>query len=246
MNCVIIDDEPAAIDVLKFHLSNIPFVEVKNSFRDPLEALDYLQKNSIDLIFLDINMPKLSGVSFPKFLNKPPLIIFTTAYSEYALKSYELNAVDYLLKPIEFDRLIQAVMKVKEMLINSAENKIIDTTNISKTISNQSVFIKSGSDFHQLSIDNIKYIESDGNYVTFKTVNRSILARYKISEVLELLPKKYFMRIHRSYIIALKHIETVKKHAVIMDGKEIPISSNYREKFLNVIENMSKNIDNKA
>lgn len=238
MNCVIIDDEPAAIDVLKFHLSNIPFVEVKNSFRDPLEALDYLQKNAIDLIFLDINMPKLSGISFPKFLKKPPLIIFTTAYSEYALKSYELNAIDYLLKPIEFDRLIQAVMKVKEILINNSENKIIDT-NISKAISNQSVFIKSGSDFHQLFIDNIKYIESDGNYVTFKTIDRSILARYKISEVLELLPEKYFTRIHRSYIIALKHIETVKKHVVIIDGKEIPISSNYRKEFLNVIENMN-------
>jgi len=245
MNCVIIDDEPAAIDVLKFHLSNIPFVEVKNSFRDPLEALEYLQKNPIDLIFLDINMPKLSGISFPKFLKKPPLIIFTTAYSEYALKSYELNAIDYLLKPIEFDRLIQALMKVKEILINNSEKKIIDT-NTSKAISNQSVFIKSGSDFHQLSIDNIKYIESDGNYVTFKTINRSILARYKISEVLELLPKKYFIRIHRSYIIALKHIETVKKHAVIIDGKEIPISSNYREEFLNVIENMSKNRNSKA
>jgi len=245
MNCVIIDDEPAAIEVLKFHLSNIPFVTLQKSFRDPLDALDYLQKHEVDLLFLDINMPKLSGISFPKFLQKPPLIVFTTAYSEYALKSYELNAVDYLLKPIEFDRLLQAVIKVKHIL-NKKNDDIITSANTSEDISDQTIFIKSGSEFHQLSIQNIKYIESDGNYVTFNTVKRPILARYKLSEVLELLPKEYFKRIHRSYIIALKHIETVKKHAVIIDGNEIPISSNYRESFLSIINNVSKNKGDKT
>lgn len=243
MNCIIIDDEPAAIEVLKFHLSNIPFVVVKEFFRDPLDGLEYLQKHQVDLLFLDINMPKLSGISFPKFLQNPPLIIFTTAYSEYALKSYELNAVDYLLKPIEFDRLLQAVMKVKNIL-NKKNDDIISGANTSEDISDQTIFIKSGSEFHQLSIQNIKYIESDGNYVTFNTVKRPILARYKLSEVLELLPKEYFERIHRSYIIALKHIETVKKHAVIIDGNEIPISSNYRESFLSIINNISKKKEN--
>ncbi|MEQ3656236.1 MAG: LytTR family DNA-binding domain-containing protein [Dokdonia sp.] len=240
MNCVIIDDEPAAIEVLKFHLSNIPFVTLRKSFRDPLNGLEFLQKHEVDLLFLDINMPKLSGISFPKFLQNPPLIIFTTAYSEYALKSYELNAVDYLLKPIEFDRLLQAVMKVKHIL-NKKNDDIITSANTAEDISDQTIFIKSGSELHQLSIQNIKYIESDGNYVTFHTVKRPILARYKLSEVLELLPKEYFKRIHRSYIIALKHIETVKKHAVIIDGNEIPISSNYRERFLRIINNASKN-----
>ena len=240
MNCVIIDDEPAAIEVLKFHLSSIPFVTLQKSFRNPLDALDYLQKHEVDLLFLDINMPKLSGISFPKFLQKPPLIVFTTAYSEYALKSYELNAVDYLLKPIEFDRLLQAILKVKNIL-NKKNDDIITSANTAEDISDQTIFIKSGSELHQLSIQNIKYIESDGNYVTFHTVKRPILARYKLSEVLELLPKEYFKRIHRSYIIALKHIETVKKHAVIIDGNEIPISSNYRERFLRIINNASNN-----
>ena len=244
MNCVIIDDEPAAIEVLKFHLSNIPFVTLQKSFRDPLDALDYLQKHEVDLLFLDINMPKLSGISFPKFLQKPPLIVFTSAYSEYALKSYELNAVDYLLKPIEFDRLLQAVIKVKHIL-NKKNDDIITSSNTSEDISDQTIFIKSGSEFHQLSIQNIKYIESDGNYVTFHTIKRPILARYKLSEVLELLPKEYFKRIHRSYIIGLKHLETVKKHTVIIDGNEIPISSNYRESFLSFINNVSKKKENR-
>lgn len=242
MNCVIIDDEPAAIDVLKYHLSSIPFVVLKKTFRDPLDALEYLQQHTIDLIFLDINMPKLSGISFPKFLQNPPLIIFTTAYSEYALESYELKAVDYLLKPIQFDRLLQAVMKVQPLLEknNGIVNSIPET---SPDISEQTIFIKSGSEFHQVFLQNIKYIESDGNYVTFHTDKRPILARYKLSEVLELLPKEYFTRIHRSFIVALKHIETVKKHCVVINSKEIPISSNYREAFLAMIEDIGKQRD---
>ena len=240
MDYIIIDDEPAAIDVLKFHLNNIPFMELKATFRDPLDALEYLQKHTVDLLFLDINMPKLSGISFPKFLQKPPLIIFTTAYSEYALKSYELKAVDYLLKPIEFDRLLQAVMKAKQLL---EKNSTITTSSaeISPDISEQTIFIKSGLEFHQLFIQNIKYIESDGNYVTFHTTKRSILARYKISEVKELLPQHFFVRIHRSFIVGIKHIETVKKHCVVIDGNEITIRSNYREGFLSFIDNISKN-----
>ena len=231
---VIIDDEPAAIEVLQFHLNKIPSMELKLSFRDPLEALDYLQKHKVDLIFLDINMPELSGISFPKFLQNPPLIIFTTAYSEYALESYELKAVDYLLKPIDFDRLLQAVIKVKHFLHKN--NEAITTG--SKTADDsleQTIFIKSGSEFHQVSIQNIKWIESDGNYVTFHTTKRSILARYKLSEVIDIIPKQLFVRIHRSYIVALKHIETIKKHCIVIDEKEIPISSKYREGFLTVI-----------
>jgi DNA-binding LytR/AlgR family response regulator len=231
---VIIDDEPAAIEVLQFHLNKIPSMELKLSFRDPLEALDYLQKHKVDLIFLDINMPELSGISFPKFLQNPPLIIFTTAYSEYALESYELKAVDYLLKPIDFDRLLQAVIKVKHFLHKN--NEAITTG--SKTADDsleQTIFIKSGSEFHQVSIQNIKWIESDGNYVTIHTTKRSILARYKLSEVIDIIPKQLFVRIHRSYIVALKHIETVKKHCVVIDNKEIPISSKYREGFLTII-----------
>ena len=244
MNCVIIDDEPAAIDVLKFHLSSIPFVVLKKTFRDPLDALEYLQQHTVDLIFLDINMPKLSGISFPKFLQNPPLIIFTTAYSEYALESYELKAVDYLLKPIEFNRLLQGVMKAQHIL---KKNTKVTTSSpeISSDTSEQTIFIKSGSEFHQLFIQNIKYIESDGNYVTFYTDKRPILARYKLSEVVELLPKEYFTRIHRSYIVALKHIETVKKHCVIIQDKEIPISSNYREKFIAIIDDIVKKRDHK-
>ena len=239
MKYIIIDDEPAAIEVLKFHLKNIPFVELMATFRDPLAAIEYLQENTIDLMFLDINMPNLSGISLPKLLNNPPHIVYTTAYSEYALESYELNAVDYLLKPIGFDRLLQAVMKVKQVMNQKAKHgnsKAVSVENDSE----QTIFIKSGADFHQVTIQKIKYIESDGNYVTFYTTKRSILARYKISEVLELLPQQYFVRIHRSYIVALNHIDTVKKHCVVIAGNEIPISANYREGFLTMIEGMGK------
>lgn len=239
MKYIIIDDEPDAIDVLEHHLHKIPFMDLIASFRDPLDGLEYLQNNNVDLLFLDINMPKLSGINFPKFLEKPPLIIYTTAYSEYALESYELKAVDYLLKPIAFDRLLKAVMKAKEILKQQKGGGAISAQS-NKVILDQTVFIKSGSEFHQLAIQKIKYIESDGNYVTFYTTKRAILARYKISEVIDLLPKEYFVRVHRSYIVAIKHIEVVKKHCVVIDGVEIPISSNYRDVFLTFIENFSK------
>jgi DNA-binding LytR/AlgR family response regulator len=239
INYLIIDDEPAAIEVLEFHLKKMPSMELKASFRAPLEALDYLQNNKIELIFLDINMPELSGISLSKLLKNPPLIIFTTAYSEYALESYELKAVDYLLKPIVFDRLLQSVIKVKQLL-NLVKQELTNQPEKESSSSEQTVFIKSGSEFHQVSIKNIRFIESDGNYVTFHTTKRSILARYKISEVLKLLPSQFFTRVHRSYIVAFKHIETVKKHCVVIDKKEIPISSNYREGFLAMITDLSK------
>lgn len=238
MKYIIIDDEPDAIDVLKYHLNNIPFMELIASFRNPIEALEYLQKNTVDLLFLDINMPKLSGINFAKLLEHPPLIIFTTAYSEYAIESYDLKAVDYLLKPIAFDRLLKAVMKAKEIL-KQQKGGVATSVQSNNIISDQTVFIKSGSEFHQLAIQKIKYIESDGNYVTFHTTKRAILARYKISEVIDLLPKEYFVRVHRSYIVAIKHIEVVKKHCVLIGGIEIPISSNYRDGFFSIIDKMN-------
>ncbi|WBX70103.1 LytR/AlgR family response regulator transcription factor [Tenacibaculum retecalamus] len=239
MTYVIIDDEPAAIEVLQFHLKNIPFVTLRATFRDPLKGLEYLQEHEIDVIFLDINMPQLSGINLPKYLKTPPLIIFTTAYTEYAIESYQLNAIDYLLKPIGFDRLLQSIMKAKEVL----DKKITAVTTSLPLIpkaNGQTVFIKSGQEYHQVAIQGIKYIESDGNYVTFVTITRSILARYKISEVIEMLPQEYFIRTHRSYIVALKYIETVKKHCVVINDREIPLSSNYRENLLGVIDELGK------
>ncbi len=243
INYVIIDDEPAAIEVLKIHLNKIPSMTLKASFRDPMEALEYLQQNTVDLIFLDINMPKLSGLSFPKLLKDPPLIIFTTAYSEHALESYVLKAVDYLLKPIEFDRLLQAVMKVKEVLYQSNSIQSVNL-DLNASLADQTIFIKSGSEFHQLAIQNIKYIESDGNYVTFYTNNKPILARNKLSVVLSQLPSYQFVRIHRSYAVALKHIATVKNHCVVIGKQEVPISSTYREVFLKLINSKSGDKNN--
>ena len=239
MNYVIIDDESAAIEVLQLLLKNIPFVEFKASFRDPFKGLEYLQEHDVDVLFLDINMPQLSGINLPKYLKNPPLIIFTTAYTEYAIESYQLNAVDYLLKPIGFDRLLQAVMKAKEVL----DKKTTPNTDLPliQSTNQQTVFIKSGQEYHQVALDKIKYIESDGNYVTFVTTTRSILARYKISEVLEMLPKSSFVKTHRSYIVALKYIETVKKHCVVIGKNEIPLSSNYRESLLSLFDELGKN-----
>jgi len=237
---VIIDDEPDAIDVIKIHLCNIPYMNLKATFRNPLEAIEYLQANNIDLIFLDINMPLISGMQLPKLLKKVPHIIYTTAYSEYALESYNLNAVDYLLKPIEFDRLLQAVMKVRQLMASNINSDNKSHLNKEVQSDKKTIFIRNGAEYNHLNISDIKYVESDGNYVTFFITKQKIVARYKLSDVTQLLPKNSFIRIHRSYIVALNHIETVKKHCVIIDGKEIPISGNYRENFFNFIESMCK------
>lgn len=238
MKYIIIDDEPDAIDVLKYHLNNVPFMELIASFRNPIEALEYLQKNTVDLLFLDINMPKLSGINFAKLLEHPPLIIFTTAYSEYAIESYDLKAVDYLLKPIEFNRLLKAVMKAQDLIsLNKTKaNSVQQNTTERK---DDTILLKSGSEFHQIPLHEIKYIESDGNYVTIHTTKRSVLARYKISEIKELLPQQYFVRVHRSYIVALKHIEIIRRYCVIIDNKEIPLSSKYRDDFFSIIDKMN-------
>ena len=240
MDYIIIDDEPAAIEVLKFHLKSIPFAKLKATFRNPLKGLEYLQENEVDVLFLDINMPQLSGINMSKLLSKPPLIIFTTAYSEYAIESYEVQAIDYLLKPIGFDRLLKSVMKAKQVLDKQPKPNT-DSSVHSHNAEEQMVLIKSGAEYHQVSIQKIKYIKSDGNYVTFFTTTRAILARHKISEVLEMLPQKYFVRTHRSYIVALKYIETVKKHCVAIGDQEIPMSSNYREGLLTIMDELSKN-----
>lgn len=238
MKYIIIDDEPDAIDVLKYHLNNVPFMELIASFRNPIEALEYLQKNTVDLLFLDINMPKLSGINFAKLLEHPPLIIFTTAYSEYAIESYDLKAVDYLLKPIEFNRLLKAVMKAQDLIsLNKTKaNSVQQNTTERKDVT---ILLKSGSEFHQIPLHEIKYIESDGNYVTIHTTKRSVLARNKISEIKELLPQQYFVRVHRSYIVALKHIEIIRRYCVIIDNKEIPLSSKYRDDFFSIIDKMN-------
>lgn len=230
VKCLAIDDEPMALDILKDYIAKVPFLECEGVFRDPLKALDYLRKYKVDMVFLDINMPDLSGIQFLKTLKKPPLVIFTTAYSEYALESYEYDAVDYLLKPIEFERFVKAVNKAYEMLQIKFENKSL----ISRE--RDHIFIKSGTHFHKVRIRDIYYIKGTGNYVTFVLDQKEILSLMTMAKALEALPKEFFIRIHKSYIINSLHVDLIENEEVRIRGERIPVGDSYRLSFFESIK----------
>ncbi|MFB0564953.1 MAG: LytR/AlgR family response regulator transcription factor [Candidatus Aminicenantaceae bacterium] len=229
MKCLVIDDEPKAVEILSDYIEKVPNLDCTGTFRDPLKALNYIQNNPIDLLFLDINMPDLSGIQFLNALEHHPLVIFTTAYSEYALDSYDYDAVDYLLKPIEFDRFLKAVNKAFKRYKERKQGRV-PLKGDSDTI-----FIKSGTDYHKLDTRNILYIKGTGNYLTFVTPNKEILTLLTMKEALEILPPQ-FNRIHKSYIINLDHVDLINTEEVKIKGQRIPIGDHYRDNLFRVIK----------
>ena len=235
MNCIIIDDEPNGIDVLKRYAEQTPFLNLCQTFRNPLKAISYLQEENVDLIFLDINMPKLSGTQFLRSIEIKPLVIFTTAYSEYAVESYDLNAVDYLVKPIEFDRFIKAVNKANELLHLKNRQPSTILTNPVQNNDEGYVMLKSGSLIHKVNIDDILFIEKEENYLAFQTKDKRILVRANMTEVFEFVPESKFCRIHKSFVVALKHIRTLEIHQVTINNFKIPVGGSYRESLMKKI-----------
>jgi DNA-binding LytR/AlgR family response regulator len=236
MRCIVIDDEPFALNLIKDYVMKTPYLELIESFTNPFKALAYLINNQADLIFLDINMPELSGIQLLNSLPYQPKVIFTTAYPEYGAESYEYNAVDYLLKPIKYERFLKAVNKVQNPTIASMhENHVQKTTKQDQ----DELFIKSGTQIHKVNKNDILYIEGAGNYTTIHFKESKILTLLKMTEVLDLLPSDEFIRIHKSYIVSFKHIDIIEKHRVLIHKKPIPIGISYREHFLSKIGNNS-------
>ena len=227
LTCVIIDDEPGAIEVLTQFVERTPNLKLIESFRDPLEALSFLKQHTIDLIFVDINMPTLTGMELVKILTNPPLIIFTTAYSEYALESYDYDAVDYLLKPISYNRFLVSINKAQNRLRDS-ENKTPQTS--SDTITNEEiVYLKSGPKTFRVSIDSILYLEKDGHYITFHTSDKNIVVRLSMKDVFEVIPKELFMQIHKSYIVSVSHVNVIERHRLKIGEVYVPIGKTFRK-----------------
>lgn len=225
MRAIAIDDEPKALETLSRYLEKIPFLRLEQTFRDPLAAIAWWQEQQADLVFADINMPNLSGLKIREFMPRT-LLIFTTAYSEFAVESYELNAVDYLVKPIPFDRFLKACLKAKqhlELLAGAATPSHPPTSGQHQA----SLFIKSGPKHFQLAVERILFIEKDGNYVTFHTPDTKVLSRLTMQQVLGLLPGG-FLQVHKSYIVALQHIEVLEQHQVLIADRRIPVSKAHR------------------
>src|SRR3989339_500598 len=236
MKCIIIDDEPFAIDLLKTYVEKTDSLELVGSFSNPIKAHSFLMKSNIDLIFLDINMPELTGIQLIKSLTHCPLIIFTTAYAEYGVESYEYNTVDSLLKPIRYDRFLKAVNKASEMF-SAIKLANRESSSISRNpVSEESVIkIKSGGKVHRVEVSSLLYVEASGNYMIFHTCKEKILSLMTMKEAIDLLPKESFARIHKSYIVSLAAIETIERHQVTIKGAKLPVGSSYRELFLSKI-----------
>jgi len=230
IKCVVIDDEAGAIDILTNYINDTPGLEITASFRDPVEAWQFLTSSDIDLAFVDIDMPALDGLQLADLL-KPnsTSVIFCTAYTEFAARSYELEVLDYLLKPIPFDRFLKAVEKYKSSI--PLENAAATDPQPSETL-----FVKSGATLHRLSIDEIKYIKKDGHYVEFHLEKSQLLSRMNMDELLTSLPTSRFARIHKSYVVGLEHIQKIEKQFVNIGGRELPIGDHYRKTFFNTIQ----------
>ena len=222
MNCIAIDDEPKALEVIERYCQKSDLVDLKATFREPVKAIEFLNREKIDLIFLDINMPDISGIQLIQTLAEKPMVIFTTAYSSYAVESYDLNAVDYLLKPITFERFLAATNKAFSLF--QIKNKPNDRDDNAGT-----VFIKSGSHTYQVKVSDILYLEKDGNYITVYLKNKQILIRENMGDIFDLVPQSEFVRIHKSFVVAIKHITMIEVHQLIINGIKIPIGSTYRE-----------------
>jgi DNA-binding LytR/AlgR family response regulator len=218
ITAIAIDDEPKAIQVIKHHVSKVENVELVTCFFDPKEALVFLKQNPIDLIFLDINMPNLSGLELLSELKVQPHVIFTTAYANFAIESYNYNAIDYLLKPFEFDRFQVAIHKVEER-IEMYKNK--------KTF----FFIKDGIKNVKIILDTILYVKGSGNYLDITTKEKTYSPRMTFVELIEKLPASEFIRVHQSYLLNVNKIDKIENNHACMDIHKIPISNRYKELF---------------
>ena len=221
---LIIDDEHIAHDIIKGYCDILPNMQLMKHCYDAIEALAYLNKNKVDLIFLDLNMPKLKGFEFLKTLPSPPEVIVTTAYSEFALESYELNVVDYLLKPFSFERFLKAVNKIESstsIITPSSSSEGNDATP-------KRIFVRQNKNYIQIGLDTILYIEAAGNYTKIITATETTTIREKISDMLVLVSSDDFIQVHKSFVIAKKHIKSIEGNRIHIGNNTIPIGKLYK------------------
>ena len=230
VSCIIVDDENVAREIIASHLSRIENIEVIAQCKNAIEAFNFINNNAVDLIFLDINMPEISGIAFAKSINKNNKIIFTTAYRDYAVEGFNLQAVDYLLKPISFERLLQAINRYFEVNTQQIE------TQSQPSETNDFIFVRSDRRMLKITFKDIIFIESLSDYLKIHLKDQSIITRETISAIEAKLPQKDFLRIHRSYIVNLANIESFTNEEMIVNGKALTISRSYKKDVIAKLE----------
>jgi DNA-binding LytR/AlgR family response regulator len=228
LKCLVIDDEPVARKGIEEYISEIDFLELVAQCENPLKAARYVNEQTIDLIFLDIHMPKLSGIEFLKGLRHPPLVIFTTAYSDYALEGYSLDVVDYLMKPIPFERFLKAAQKAFEV------HQLKKLGEEHKTHSDY-FFVKCDSKYEKVNYVDLRYVESLQNYVIIHTPTKKLITYMTLSSVENQLPKDQFLKVHKSFIVSIAGIKAIDGNEIIIGDSRIPISRNLKDQVVNRI-----------
>ena len=231
INALIVDDEPLAQNVIQQYAKKIPDLFIAGTCNDAICANKLLQETNVDIIFLDINMPKLSGISFLKNLDNPPLAIFTTAYSEYALEGFELNAVDYLKKPFSFERFCKAYFRAEELILLKQKKYVPENNELQSDF----LFVKSDKKTIKVKFSDIFFIEGLGDYIKINLSDKKIVTNLSMKKISELLPENQFYRIHKSYIISTEKIETVEGNMVKINNIKLPIGNSYRQDFIQYI-----------
>lgn len=236
IRCIIVDDKPLAIDILKVYISKISFLDLVYTTQNPLEALEYIQTHSADLIFLDIQMPELNGIQFMKILGGKCKIILTTAYSEYALEGYEHDVADYLMKPVSFERFYKAVEKAVKSMDKMGIKEVDKTKDILNEMENNSLFVKTEYKIQAIPFENILFIQARQNYVAIITTMQQVMSLQNIKVMEQKLPATKFIRVHKSYIVALGKINSIEKSHINIGRKVIPIGDSYRTSFFERIK----------
>jgi len=234
IKCLLVDDEPLAIKLIENHISKIDALEVVATCNSALKAFEILNTQQIDLMFLDIKMPNITGMDFLRTLKNPPKTIFTTAYRDYAIESYDLEAVDYLLKPITFERFFKAI----DRLIRENKKEISE---VKKDVQEDFIIVKSGNKHHKLMVSDILYIESLKDYIKIHTSDdKHIVSKYKIGKIEEELKERHFLRVHRSYIININKINAFTINDIEVSAVEIPIGASYKDKVVSFLDKLKK------
>lgn len=231
MKCLAIDDEPLALDIIKDFCSKIEFIQLVAACTNPVEAIRILNEHKIDLIFLDIQMPNITGLEFIRAINKPPLIVFTTAYSNYALDGFELNAIDYLVKPFAFERFFRAINKASEIL-HLRSNKIVrQIPSVVNLSTPEYIMIKVEYSTVKIELDKILFIEGLKDYVKIYNTSKLLLTKTTLKNLEEKLPQHEFLRVHKSFIISFSKIDSIENNRILIGERRIPVGNQYKTQF---------------
>jgi DNA-binding LytR/AlgR family response regulator len=240
IRCLIVDDEIHARRVLEKFVHDLPQLELVSSCKNAIEAMDALRKHPVDLMFLDINMPKLTGLNFLESLSNPPLVVITTAYREYAVEAFDLDVIDYLHKPIPFPRFIRAINKVEEKLQVKKQMQPSQFSSAVEADTKEFIFVKADKKSLRINFKDICYIEGLGDYIKIHTEKKTIISKLTIKKMEELLSPQEFPRIHKSYIVALERVDAIDGNQVEIVGEKLPIGQIYRQGFMDLINTYLK------